>query len=415
MQSKTFENFIIIIMIGFLLTTSIRPSVQIFSIFLFLVLVSYYFYLKSKHSSIFSLTIDEKLLTLSFFLIALSGIPPMLVNDSLSLGFRELEISGKYLLFSLIILFLLKLKPKFNEKILFVTIGITSILNGLIAISHLYIWKDFLFQEGRVQAFTGVNEFGIICGVLTIFNIILLIYYAKNTKDKIFYLIATLLSMCATVGTGLRSVILAIGFSLLFIFIISIFQKNKTILKKMIIMIIFLILTAIVIFISMPTDRIKYTKEEFTSIKSGNFNTSIGLRLIMYKEALAMFKISPLIGLSAKSTIDNQDKIMEISKTTKMKEAENKINDARGKKHNEILTFMAKRGLIGLFSLLFFYFMVLKIFAKDMDVIGIMGIGLMLIYIGTGFSGDPLLGNPESTFFALMLGFLLLCKKRKLI
>lgn len=402
------------IVIGFFVTTSIRPSVQIFSILLFLALVSYYFYLKLNKLEIFTLSKDERLLCIAFLFMTLSAIPPLLLNDSLSVGLRELDLPSKYLLFLFIILLILKTKPLINKDILFISIGSAGILNGAIALSQLYIFKDFLFA-GRVQGFSGINEYGIICGALCILNFILFIY--NEHRFRIFFFIASIFSFIGVAGSGLRGVILAVIFSIIIIFIINLFTKAislKNVLKYFMIFIFFGLIAGYAILQTMPNDRLEYTKLELETMQKGDYSSSIGLRLVMYKESIAMFLVSPIVGLSAKSTLDNADKIANISHTQKILDQAKEGKPIFGKRHNEILNFMAQRGIIGLFSLLFFYFAVFKICSKNLktNIFGMLGIGMMLVYIGVGFSGDPLTGHPESTFFALALSFFVLLQSK---
>lgn len=402
------------IIIGFFLTTSIRPSVQIFSILLFLVLVSYYFYLKLNKLEIFTLSKDEKLLCMAFLFMALSAIPPLLINDSLSVGLRELDLPSKYLLFLFIILLILKTKPLINKDILFISIGSAGILNGAIALSQLYIFKDLLFA-GRVQGFSGINEYGIICGALCILNFILFIY--NEHKFRIFFFIASIFSFIGVAGSGLRGAILAVIFAIVIIFIINLFTKAiiiKNALKYFTLFVFFGLIAGYMILQTMPNDRLEYTKLELETMQKGDYSSSIGLRLVMYKESIAMFLVSPIVGLSAKSTLENADKIANISHTQKILDQAKEGKPIFGKRHNEILNFMAQRGLIGLFSLLFFYFAVFKICSKNLktNFFGMLGIGMMLVYIGVGFSGDPLTGHPESTFFAITLSFFVLLQSK---
>ncbi|RAX53833.1 hypothetical protein CCY99_05480 [Helicobacter sp. 16-1353] len=452
-----------LLVVGFFVTSGIRPSVQVCSILLFLVLLSYYIFLKLKKLAVFALEKEEKFLFIAFLLMAFSALPPLLVNSSLSIGFSELDLPSKYLLFAFIILLLFKTKPQINKNILYFSICAAGIINGLIALSQLYIFTDLLYAGARVEGFSGINEFGIICGALCVMNLILFIF--SSHKYKAVFLIASLLAFSGVVGSGLRGVVLGVVFACVVLFIFSIFTKIinlKTALKYFLSFLLLIGIIGYIVAQATPHDRLEYTQSELEQIKSGDYSSSIGLRLVMYKEALAMFRISPLIGLSAKSAAERTTEIKELSGTDKNI---NTIGDGRGKRHNDILNFMAKRGIIGLLSLLFFYFAVfnmgwkyLKIWRKNraesaesrvesvefgfnsiknsgaesniesalnsgtestnlaestptqpnsaLPISAILGGGIMLLYIGAGTSGDPLTGHPESTFLALSLAFI---------
>ena len=407
------KNIYFTFIIGaFLLINTLRPSVQIISIILALFLVCYYFYFKiTKKGEIFFLYRDEKIFTMGLFLMFASALPPLLVNDSLSIGFRELDLPSKYALFALIALLLFKIKPNISKDRLFSLICLGGIINGVIGVFHIFIFQDLLFH-GRYTGYSGINETGFMCAIFGVLNLCLYLFY----KNKYIFLIASILSIVALAGTGLRGTLLGTLFSFFVIIVIGFVCKKISLQRILKIAFVFLCLFVGIVYIvfqTLPDKRMEYTKSEMNAILSGKFDTSIGQRLVMYKEALSVFYLSPLIGMSAKTQLENAGEISKLSGFDKaIQEAEDGRKGLFGKKHNDTLTIMAQRGIIGLVCLLFFYFSIINIFYKQRDfIIFILGVSVLAQCIGGGFSGDPLSGHPESTFFALILLALLSTKR----
>ena len=382
MSNRKYFNYVFIAVVAlFLCTASIRPSVQIISVMMLLLLLGYYYYFKlsKQRDQIFVLNKNEIFVFLGFLFMSISIIPSLLVNNSLSVGFRELDIPSKYLLFAIIALLLFKLKPRISSDILMYIIGISGFIFGLIAIFHIFIFPQMLYH-GRFTGYIGINETGFICGILSVINASLVLY----RKNKLFFLSAGILSFIGVVGSGLRGSLLAVLFSLFVIFVIYCFW-NRSSLKLAMKFIIFIVVSFLaityIVYDKLPTDRIGYTKEELDSISSGNYNTSIGFRLIMYKEALAMFALSPIIGMSAKSQYDNAEKIANISGFNNIVELAKK-GPIFGKKHNDILNTLATKGLIGFASLILLYFALTKmILASNSNSIRVAGGGQHLVLL----------------------------------
>ncbi len=411
MISRKYLDYIfIVVAVLFLCTASIRPSVQIISILLFVLLSFFYYYFKFSNcnNAIFLLNKNEKFVCLSLFLMCISIIPSLLVNNSLSVGFRELDLPSKYLLFSLIALLLFKLKPNISSNLLIYFIGVSGFIFGLISIFHIFIFPQMLYH-GRLTGYTGINEFGFMCGILSVINISLVLYHSK----KLFFFIAGLLAFVGVIGSGLRGSLLAVLLSIFIIFIIYCFYNRNLLMfvaKLFIFISILFFVTTYFVYQSLPTDRLDYTKEELSAISNGNYNTSIGSRLVMYKEALAIFLLSPIIGMSAKSQADNAEKIANISGFNNIVEAAKK-GPIFGKKHNDILNIMATRGILGFISLFLFYISIAKMILISSDnYTRIAGCGAILYCIFAGFSGDPLGGHGESTFFVVLLLLIIIAR-----
>lgn len=355
---------------------------------------------------------NEKLLSLAFLAMGLSAVPPLLVNNSLVLSLRELNIAVEYVLFALIMWLGLRSDLKIKPQFLFFLIIFAGFLNGVISIVHLYLFPEMLMKQ-RLQGYIGINQYGLFCAVLCILNGVLFLF--GNYKRSLCF-IASLLSIVGVVGSGLRGVLLSLlciyALIIIFIFVKKITKRSSPFSLSFLVLFLSTILIGYATSKTMPIDRMKSFVIETQAISNGDYETSIGFRIQIYKEAWAMFLLSPVIGMSAKTALDKAQEIVEVSKTTHIFAFVNANKPLYGKTHNEVLNFMAKRGLIGLFSLLFFYFMIARIcLMYRTSIFGMLGLGMLAVYIGVGLSADPLTGHGEASFFVLLLLFILMAAK----
>ena len=401
-------SVISIIVVLFFLSAAVKPFPQIVSIIMFLVCLAYFFVQKNKQD-FKNITIDqnERIVYLSLMLMAFCTLPPLFIDNSFSYGLRELNIGAEYLLFAFIVLLLFKLKPTLNHRFVFYAIMLAGILNGCIAIMQLYIYP----MGGRLDGYTGINEYGLICAVLCVLNAILFIFYQANRYEKAIYLLASCLSIFGLLGSALRGVMLAVLFALVVMFVVGVFLRQtnlKTFCISWCVIVLGIVCSVCIFYSTYSTARITETQAEFQRIQSGNLNSSVGLRLQMYQEAWAMFKISPLFGMSAKTRLEKAQEIAGIAKTTHILDIAKDGKPIYGKMHNDILNFMAKRGIIGLASLLFFYFALINMCYRNRNnIFGKLAFGLILVYIGSGFSGDSISGYAEFAFFMLAFIFII--------
>lgn len=401
-------SVISIIVVLFFLSAAVKPFPQIVSIIMFLVCLAYFFVQKNKQD-FKNITIDqnERIVYLSLMLMAFCTLPPLFIDNSFSYGLRELNIGAEYLLFAFIVLLLFKLKPTLNHRFVFYAIMLAGILNGCIAIMQLYVCPI----SGRLGGYTGINEYGLICGVLCVLNAILFIFYQANRYEKAMYLLASCLSVFGLLGSALRGVMLAVLLTFVAMLVLGIFLKRtdfKIFCISWCVAVLGIVCSVGIFYNTYSTTRIADTQAEFQQIQSVELNSSVGLRLQMYQEAWAMFKISPLFGMSAKTRLEKAQEIAGIAKTTHILDVAKDGKPIYGKMHNDILNFMAKRGIIGLASLLFFYFALINMCYRNRNnIFGKLAFGLILVYIGSGFSGDPISGYAEFAFFMLAFIFII--------
>lgn len=401
----TLGSIISAVALLFFLTATIKPFPQIVGIIVFLVCLTYFFLQRNIQSfKKTHISRDERLVFLSVMLMAFCTLPPLLVDGSLFYSLKELNIGGEYLLFAVVALLLFTFKPALNYHLVFYAIILAGILNGCIAITQLYIYPI----GGRLSGYTGINEYGLICGVLCVLNMILFIFYQGNKYEKVMCMLASCLSVFGLLGSALRGVMLAALFTFIIMFVLGVFLRRANF-KAWCIGAVGIVCSVCVFYGTYFTTRIAQTQAEFQRIQSGNFDGSVGLRLQMYQEAWVMFKISPLFGMSAKTRLEKAQEIANIAKTTHILDVAKDGKPIYGKMHNDILNFMAKRGVVGLISLLFFYFALINMCYKNKNnIFGKLAFGLVLVYVGSGFSGDPISGYAEFAFFMLTFIFIIM-------
>ena len=409
--NASFATFVAIFLI-----TSATKSVHIISILLMLLLLAYYIYFKrTKRGDIFLLNRDERLLCLGLFCMFLSALPPLMVNDSLSVGLRELDMPIRYVGFGILALLLFKLKPMIPRDRLFGLICIGGIIHGIIAILHIFVFPNMLFA-GRYEGYVGIGPIGFVCGIFSILNLTLYLFYRPKYIFRCIFLIASVFPIIGVIGSGLRGVALGVLFSLFVVLLIGGGYKVINYGKMLKIALVFLCLFGLVSYIvlaNLPSKRLQYSVVEFDAISSGDYSTSVGQRLVMYKEALAIFSLSPLFGMSAKTQLDNAEQISYLSGFSKAIDDAKEGKPLYGKKHNDVLTFMAKRGIVGLAALVLFYLAWINVFYRRDFITFICGVSVLALCIGAGFSSDPVSGFGEATFMVLLLFCLISAKDFK--
>jgi len=145
-------------------------------------------------------------------------------------------------------------------------------------------------------------------------------------------------------------------------------------------------------------DRADYVINELKAYEeTGNFQSSIGTRLLFLENTLSIIKNNFLLG------VGTGDFPQEYSRY-------NKINSPNGfestNPHNMYLLQMAQFGIVGLLSLIAIYYYQIKCRIKDDKFLSNLGLGMMVYFLVINFSDSYLLGHFTSfqfTFFAAFL------------
>ncbi|MCE3040510.1 O-antigen ligase family protein [Helicobacter anatolicus] len=256
----------------------------------------------------------------------------------------DLDLASKYLIMSLVTYYFWKIPFRFCANFVFILMAISACLCGMIG-----IFQRFVLGIDRVHAWSGIIEFADICGI---FSVMLLAIFAMNTgKIKILYFLGILLSFLACLLSGTRGSILSAVVGAIFVVFLVFFYQRKYSKQALFGLLAFGISFLFIIGLKGQADykRVALVNSDLKEYQQGEVHTSIGLRFEMWKEAVAMWKMAPIFGLS---TAEIKAKSLEIKEKSKSRiERENVYTDWIGRKHNQFLTTLAKKGIVGLVAL----------------------------------------------------------------
>ncbi len=227
--------------------------------------------------------------------------------------------------------------------ILFAMAGIACGLNALYEFNQLNLM--------RVGIATNPVPYALFCATLSLINLnTLLIKGKKTTRTLAFF--GMLLSLSALILTDVRGIILF--YPLIAIYIITRIIPNK---KKM-----FVILSLFIFFIASTSTffygdkieaRIKQTQQEYHKILSGNYNTSIGIRLSLWKQGINIPTDKVLFGLGKTQSLQAIKSINALGATT------------QPHYHNQYIEKYSLYGVIGLFIFLIWFMSFFVYLTKD--------------------------------------------------
>jgi O-antigen ligase len=163
--------------------------------------------------------------------------------------------------------------------------------------------------------------------------------------------------------------------------------------------------------------RVDEVYSDIVAAWHGNLDTSIGIRLQLWKAALYLFRENPIFGVG----LDGYASMM--STLTQSGFITSKAADfGRGEVHNEILANMAKLGIVGLLSILAVYFVPLIIFLRTLKsnsdtkrTAAMMGGCLVLGFLVFGLSVETFDMKMNAAFYSLTLAVLLAIATNKTI
>lgn len=346
---------------------------------------------------------------LFFFLSALlsymmgSGWELKSIKNPSMPSFIDLDLPSKYLLSALLFWLVVKVDFKICKTALFYAIGLGGILNGCIA-----IYERYALGMSRIHGWNGIAEMADASALLGIFACVLFVFSTSN-KERIFYLFAVFMACFASILTGTRGAML--GILLTFIFMGGlVFYKKRELFK--------LFLVGILVGVSGlgvdyflaksggVQDRIKVAEEDLTLYQEGQVHTSLGMRLEMWKEAMTMFQMAPIFGLSTAEIAKKMPEILEKS-GSQLEKFNHPQNDARGNKHNQILNQAAKRGIVGVLAIFLIWITSFRLFLplKEESLMGSM-LGLCMIFyfiFPNSFSGEPWESNVSFPLMSILI------------
>ena len=389
-SSKTDKYFqYLLILFGFLYPLSVFAGNLLAVIILFL-----FFFLEDKRTKFFYLLHNKFFRAIAiFFLLHCFG---MLWTDDLN---RGLEIIRKMLEFAVLLPILMMSMHKKNIDIY---------INSFIAASSLILLFSYLISfeiippfktatiENPTPFMTHITHGPFIAFAAYIsLNRIIDKFLSKDYISYIYIFLFLALSINVFITGGRAGQIVYI------ILLFTTLVQNFGLKIKILIIGMFL---SLMIAISayqhsdIFRDRADYVINEFKAYEeTGNFQSSIGTRLLFLENSLSIIKNNFLLG------VGTGDFPQEYSRY-------NKINSPNGfestNPHNMYLLQMAQFGIFGLLSLIAIYYYQIKCRIKDDKFLSNLGLGMMVYFLVINFSDSYLLGHFTSfqfTFFAAFL------------
>ncbi|WP_065994314.1 O-antigen ligase family protein [Acinetobacter defluvii] len=226
---------------------------------------------------------------------------------------------------------------KFTPKIFFTTIYIALIFTGGY-ITYFNIFFDF--NRGQLSAFFNpIITYNI--GLISLS--VLGLFYAFYDQSKKSYVLLTisLISMFSLILQGTRGAWLALPF-IYFLIISSYFkQQNKKCLFFLATLFIF-----IAVNIALPNSPLKNRMNAFqqdsVNIQESDYQNSTGLRLLLWKNSIELFKTQPVLGISLYGVEKNNCEL----------QTQGKLPQCFQHQHSIYFNELAAHGLLGIFGLL---------------------------------------------------------------
>lgn len=258
----------------------------------------------------------------------------------------DLDLPSKYLLGALVFVLFIKDDFKICKPAIMGAIGLGAIINGVIA-----IYQRYVLGYSRIDGFSGIAEMADASAILSLFSLVCFVF-AGDKKAKIFFFIATFMGSMAAILTGTRGAMLGIILALLALSGLIWFFQKKMIKATLVTFFSIGLAFSVGYFFSGGNDmmRIQSAQQDIALYHEGEAGTSLGARFEMWKEAVAMFQMAPIFGLSTAEIKDQMPQILEKSGSRFYREQSHQ--QAIGNKHNQILNSAAKRGIVGVIAII---------------------------------------------------------------
>lgn len=271
---------------------------------------------------------------------------------------KELDRPSRALMAILILITALRYPPRFLWLMNGFAIG--AIGAGLHA-----IWDRKVAGLERAFEWMMPIQGGDISMSLGIISLCALMWAIKKSK-KIYillYSIATLMGIYGSILSQSRG-----GWILFPVILLITYQLFKPWINKKSKISLILGLISLAIFCSLPqtgiTKRFLDAKNDITAYMSGDVkaDNSVGLRFEFWKSAIISFSEKPIFGWGNHGVRESQTKQYQSAVISKA------AYEFNGHAHNQFLDEMAKRGLIGLITLIAFFYIPLLLFKKRLHV-----------------------------------------------
>ena len=251
-----------------------------------------------------------------------------------------------------------------NKVINYFILGCTIILifsylryYGLMQSIYFDKFANILGSDYMNKGGVTIFQNSIVHGVVLCFYFITTFLRANKTDDKLYYLLSFLSFYNILFMNVSRTSYIII--SILIIFIVYSYFKNKNY-KKNLIIFIFLSMSLILGNTSTINERFNHAVHDLSLIKNNSFDTSLGLRYIWAENGLENMLLKPIFGHGVGS----------YKKTIEMYNSKRNINLENccltQNPHNEFISISTQTGLFGLLLFIWFIYLLIKDFSHSL-------------------------------------------------
>lgn len=248
-----------------------------------------------------------------------------------------------------------------------------------------------------VNAIPFATHAALICVICLAFFSIL-----SRQRDQYLMLGGFFLSLLATLLTQSRGVILALGIVLVLIGFYFIFVERRFTLKMSILI---LLLSTTGLFFSAPAllDRYQSTQQEIQTIREGDLDTSIGLRIQMYQKGLGIAKDAIWFG-HGKTLQPYMDKLLEKHVISYDLHKYMSMNF-----HNGFIEKVVTSGVVGLLLMLTLLCHPIFVYWRKKNNLLFASSMVAILYIAANMTDTPFTNGQSFISYLIFIGLLFNC------
>lgn len=226
---------------------------------------------------------------------------------------------------------------KFTPKIFFAIVSISLIFTG-IYITYFNIIFDF--NRGQLSTFFNpIITYNI--GLISLSVLGLFYAFYDQSKKSYILLMISLISMFSLILQGTRGAWLALPF--IYLLITTVYFKQQS--KKCLFFLaaIFIFITVNIALPNSPlSNRMNAFHQDSANIQESDYQNSTGIRLLLWKNSIELFKTQPILGVN----------LYGIEKNNCELQAQGKLPQCFQHQHSIYFNELAAHGLFGIFGLL---------------------------------------------------------------
>lgn len=268
------------------------------------------------------------------------------------------------------------------------TIIILTLTGAVISTSYAYYYT-FYVGLGRNWPLNPI-PYGTIMASISVIALSLCLT-STSYKEKVVTFLAFILGSYSLILSESRGVWLGYIVTLAVIFIIFITTKKIKITWRSAAIICVVIAGVSVISKPLISQRLSQTQQEYNDIKSGNMNTSIGLRLQMWQSAPMIIEHHELLG-QGDQYIQVLDKLFHQGRISQVLYTYQPAHF-----HNQFIDYIVKKGIIGLILLLCLFILPLRLLKSASPLQRYITISLVSLFAVASLTDVPF--NHGQTIF----------------